>query len=944
MERKCKNGFGTMVVCLIFLLWGVGIASALEFEHQMFMDSGYESMNLQGVSDAGLIVGFTEIGGITMENEVISAFSLPSLADQASTRPMDITNSGEFIAGYYVDSATDPNFEYGFIYDTGLFTTQTVTRSGQRTIINGINDSGKYVGVTIPVTGTELISTGTVLESFFWDGTTYRDVSFPDDINRVVSQTIAFDINDNNIIVGSYQDGDGWHGFMLIADADPWQFIGPLDYLSHNARCDTWVTGASNNNLASGYTRLGKEAKGLEHVAEYLCGTLPNAYSSYLAGLIVDPEGNGVVLEIGQDTRIHAIGNDGKILVGTGQNGPCIASISTVDFADGPDSPAQTADSPDRTSYGLAEIPTPNVIPEGGESGGESGAFFMPREINNQGIVVGGMSDPVSNTHYLRPFVWEGSGDPVLLFPEYDTGVATDINDHGIVAGLAMQGDEDHFAQFGYTPFSGPITGTMSVEYESSTGFMTFGNPFYIANRVLINNQGEMASSMGMPGSLWERGRLLETIAGFNGGVYNSAADLNEYGQVVGTGINTIFLLTFGAEGVIWDKDDPPARTMKYENYVCMPTGINNSGLVCGTMIEWAVTQETSRAFVREPGGTPTPLNPLPGYSYAIATDVNDDGEIVGYAYNDTNFMNWHLVMWQRADGAYNNNPVNLDLVMGAEHNFVPAAYSPLQTEQVLTTTELLLEQMAHDVVGVIWSAYHPKINNNGQIVTMAYKSDGIPVGVVLTPEEGCLENDNGDLDVMGQPYCTGGTLDVPIRIKDAPNVVDALGFEVTFDPAILQFDSVITDVIGIDGEILGTFDYWDANLVAPGVVRIGAYTLGNAIQSGADGILAFIRFTPITAQVTRVGLQNLIDDLEGWTATPGCLTRADGDINLDGDVSPSDALCALEKATLVCDTTCSPCESTPCDVNMDCDCTAADSMCMLNKYLELPSCLDDVL
>ncbi|ACL04941.1 hypothetical protein Dalk_3251 [Desulfatibacillum aliphaticivorans] len=940
-----RRGFGfvcnTIALCICLLAFGGGTAGALDFSHTMYLDSGYNEMNLQGISDAGLIVGFTEVGAITIDNNVISAFSLDGLADQASTSPMDISSDGTYIAGYYVDSNTDPDFEYGFVQNTNGPTNQTVSYDGKRTIINGVNADGHCVGVTIPITGTELVSASTVFESFYWDGTNFVDIAFPNDYDRVVIQTIAYDINDVGFVVGAYLDGDGWHGFAanIIDDTEdpnyPIEYIDTMNVEIGGVSHETWFTGVNSSVDVTAFI-LGEdnECGGLEHVAQYMSGTMTGVYERNLLGVVAISSGQSFgIIELGKETRIGAINNNREFVWGSAEGGGRVGIMSTADFTQGEDNPAQADNSPDRSSYAMAEYSTSNVIP--GES--DTTYPFMPMEINNQGIVVGAMADPFSSTHYTKPFYWDG-GESAQLLSEY--GAATDINDSGILAGMAVAENLDNPASRSYVPFSGPITGSMAMEFGPDSIFGIFGNPYYPYTRVLINNQGEIASNANKPAGAWERGNITGTIAGFNSYYYNSTSDMNDYGQTVSLGYA---LPSFSAKGVLWDKDDPPAQDLNYPGFTCAPRGINNSGLICGTALKGGMVCTSSQAFAVELGGSPFLLDPPAGYEYAVATDVNDGGEIVGFGYNDYNYENWVLLLWQREEGMY-GAPINLSEKLGGEYTFVPMAFCPLQKEEVLTTTELLLAQMESDFSGLATGGFQPKINDLGQIATIAYKTTGEVVGVVISPEDGCVEDDEGVLDVIGQSYCTGGTVDVPIRIRGALNNVSAMGFEVAFDPEILQFDSVITGVLGMESGVLDQFTYWDANLAAEGVVRIGAYDTTPGVAIDYEGILAYVRFTPIAAQETQVSLQNLVDDIATWDASPGCLTRADGDINLDGDVTPSDALCALEKASLSCDTACGPCESTPCDVNMDCDCTAADSQCILNRYLELESCLDDLL
>ncbi|MBI9076176.1 MAG: hypothetical protein JEZ02_12255 [Desulfatibacillum sp.] len=946
MQRRCASVFKAVFLCLALSVSLGEWALALEQEIKIEVIDITQMINMRGISDDGTAVGFKKNSGGFIDSAADGCVSL-SLAvisntvGATSVFPMDISSNGEMVGGFYEDGLDSQS---GFIYNTVSANTQAIKRDGLQTIINGMNDVGEFVGVT--VSGATLISSTTVLESFWSNGSEYQNILYP---GSDVSMTVAYDVNNDKVVAGHFLDDTGWHGFTYDMDLGAAGYSAPINFNAQGSPRHTFITGINSQGDLAGYYIEQGGLDGLEHVEGYK-NFRPTGERRLFQGFVYDKTLNRFASVDGTYVLAHRMTDDQFTLLSSQVFGLSVR----VQFTSEPAQPVQPADSPVHTGYSFAEIAAPDVI-----STSYLPIHMIPRAINNNGVVVGGMADPLSSTHPPKPFAWMGAGDPVLLYPECDLGVATDINDHGTVAGVIMDASFEAFVDITELPyaFSGPVTGTLNMELVPIVPFVGSDLSSNALN-VLINNNDEMAANFVFGGGIcWNRGTFEDSSGLMNGSFVNGnyvnyLMDINDYGQVAGAGeaMNADPDYINICTGMVWDKNCGPPRRFDSGAVISMPTGINNSGLICGNVITVADLSEDGptwqsvehvRPFVAEPGGISSELPLLTGYNHAMATDVNDEGEIVGFAYENYNFNNWKLIIWHRKEGVYTQEPDDLDYSLDAGYNFVPWAYSPSHLEALGQAG--LAADMEANLPFVLINAFQPKINDKGQIVSLAYKDDGTSVGVVLSPLDGCVEDDFGLLDVIGQPFCTGGALDVPIQIQGAPDVVDALGFEVTFDPAILQFDSVITDVPGIDGELLASFDYWDANLVAPGVVRIGAYTIGNKIPIGAEGILAHIRFIPLAAQETQVGLQNLIDDMVDWTASPGCLTRANGDINLDGDVTPSDALCALEKASLVCDTTCSPCESTPCDVNMDCDCTAADSICMLDFYLELPSCLDDL-
>ena len=143
-------------------------------------------------------------------------------------------------------------------------------------------------------------------------------------------------------------------------------------------------------------------------------------------------------------------------------------------------------------------------------------------------------------------------------------------------------------------------------------------------------------------------------------------------------------------------------------------------------------------------------------------------------------------------------------------------------------------------------------------------------------------------------------------------------------------------------------FDFFDCNpFPADGFLRIGGFEAGeDKIPAGDSGDVVYLNFDVgecIAGSSSMLDLQELKDDLAGWSASHGCFQcGCDGDVNGDGEITPQDALCAFQTYLGICPTSCDiPCEAICCDVTLDDDCTPADALCIFRKYLGLPSCLD---
>jgi len=200
-----------------------------------------------------------------------------------------------------------------------------------------------------------------------------------------------------------------------------------------------------------------------------------------------------------------------------------------------------------------------------------------------------------------------------------------------------------------------------------------------------------------------------------------------------------------------------------------------------------------------------------------------------------------------------------------------------------------------------------------------------------------CEEDDSGDLDIMGNTGGLGGTVAIPVRIQGAPNEVESLGFEVTFNHCVLEYTGFTR------GPLVENFDYFEAFNPETGIVRVGGFEAGeDTIPTGANGDVIYLNFNVIECEQGSkytLDLQKLKDDIAGWSASLGCFQcGCSCDVNGDGEVTPKDALCAFQTYLGICPTDCGECEDICCDVNMDNDCTPADALEIFKEYLGLPS------
>lgn len=186
-----------------------------------------------------------------------------------------------------------------------------------------------------------------------------------------------------------------------------------------------------------------------------------------------------------------------------------------------------------------------------------------------------------------------------------------------------------------------------------------------------------------------------------------------------------------------------------------------------------------------------------------------------------------------------------------------------------------------------------------------------------------------------------GTAITIPIEVRNAPNAADALGFELTYDPAKLAFT-------GCDfaGTLLAAWDQKDCNTPSSGIVRVGAFTTGTPIAAGATGNLVRVAFEVLTCieeEEMALPLQSLVDDVTTWGTCSGCFTcndtPCDGDVNGDGSITPGDAL--LDFQCFLGTPECTPEILVRAlvhgDITQNGSITPADALCEFRQFLGLP-------
>ena len=131
---------------------------------------------------------------------------------------------------------------------------------------------------------------------------------------------------------------------------------------------------------------------------------------------------------------------------------------------------------------------------------------------------------------------------------------------------------------------------------------------------------------------------------------------------------------------------------------------------------------------------------------------------------------------------------------------------------------------------------------------------------------------------------------------------------------------------VGADLPVSGTGTY---SVTPDGQISFNGYNSGRLSYDGEVVIASNVSKTTawdILTMVKKIDIK-----------CPHC-----GDVNLDEDLTPGDALLAFEHYLGMANPPLTDCQLDQAEVTLDGDITPADALCIFQKYLGIPSCLDD--
>jgi len=138
-----------------------------------------------------------------------------------------------------------------------------------------------------------------------------------------------------------------------------------------------------------------------------------------------------------------------------------------------------------------------------------------------------------------------------------------------------------------------------------------------------------------------------------------------------------------------------------------------------------------------------------------------------------------------------------------------------------------------------------------------------------------------------------GSTIEFTLTINNAPNDVKAFGFEITYQPDILSYQSY-----ELAEDMDNRLDNFEGNNKGNGIIIFGGYSSSQKIEEGESDLLLTLSFTVLKNENVMVSLQGLIDNFKGWSVKNGRVNYVSvgfEDINRDGELGLPEVIYLLQ-------------------------------------------------
>jgi probable HAF family extracellular repeat protein len=253
----------------------------------------------------------------------------------------------------------------------------------------------------------------------------------------------------------------------------------------------------------------------------------------------------------------------------------------------------------------------------------DPGELSWADDINDQGHVVGGSADRDDGSTYGA--LWHnGVTSRLPLLAGSNNCRATAINEVGLIAGFCVF-------------YPNPVTFELVGVFWRNAVIERIPAPAGLQLYPFDVNDGGAAIGIAFRGSdvfkfLWQDG-VLTNIDQAAAGAFSEVVAIDNRGVIAGYGPGPSFLQALLWDGqVVRSVGDPSTSNVAY--------GLNELGDVVGTSNRWGAVWTNGRTIE---------LAPPRGYTIAMASAVNDGGDVAGnVSVSSTPFV-WQAVYWPRA-------------------------------------------------------------------------------------------------------------------------------------------------------------------------------------------------------------------------------------------------------------------------------------------------------